>query len=85
MLAGAFIISAAEGLPFEPCLFEAASAIGTVGLSMGITPALGLVSRGVLIGLMFFGRVGALTLLFAAVNSSGMEVAQFPMGRINVG
>ncbi|MBO4873551.1 MAG: Trk family potassium uptake protein [Lachnospiraceae bacterium] len=85
-LGSAFIISVTEGLPFETCLFEAASAIGTVGLSYGITPALGLLSRGLLIGLMFFGRVGALTLLYAAVsNSKAIETAQYPVGRINVG
>jgi trk system potassium uptake protein TrkH len=84
-LAGAFVISSAEGLSFEACIFETASAIGTVGLSMGITPTLGLLSRAVLVGLMFFGRVGALTLLFAAVNTSRAETAQFPVGRINVG
>ena len=60
-LAGAFVISAAEGLPFEACIFETASAIGTVGLSMGITQGLGLISRAVLVGLMFFGRVGGPT------------------------
>ena len=81
----AFLISAGEGLAFETCLFETASAIGTVGLSLGITPALGLLSRGVLVGLMFFGRAGALTLLFAAVNSIEPQVAQYPLGRINVG
>ena len=84
-LLGAFVISAREGLSFETCLFETASAIGTVGLSLGITPALGLLSRGVLVGLMFFGRTGALTLLFAAVNSIEPQVAQYPLGRINVG
>ena len=84
-LLGAFVISAREGLSFETCLFETASAIGTVGLSLGITPALGLLSRGVLVGLMFFGRAGALTLLFAAVNSIEPQVAQYPLGRINVG
>ena len=84
-LLGAFVLSVAEGLPFETCLFETASAIGTVGLSLGITPALGLLSRGVLVGLMFFGRAGALTLLFAAVNSIEPQVAQYPLGRINVG
>ena len=82
---GAFVISAKEGLPFEACLFETASAIGTVGLSLGITPTLGLLSRGVLMGLMFFGRVGALTLLFATVSSAGAPVAQYPLGQINVG
>ena len=85
VLAGAFVISAAEGLPFEACLFETTSAIGTVGLSMGITPGLGFISRAVLVGLMFFGRVGGLTLLYAAVGSYGTETAQFPLGKINVG
>ena len=84
-LAGAFVISVAEGLPFAPCLFETVSAIGTVGLSMGLTPGLGLVSRAVLVGLMFFGRVGALTLLYAAVSSRRTETAQYPVGRITVG
>ena len=84
-LSGAFVISVAEELPFEACLFETASAIGTVGLSMGITPGLGIVSRAVLVGLMFFGRVGALTLLFAAVNTGRVEAARYPVGRINVG
>ena len=84
-LAGASIISVAEGLPFEASIFETASAIGTVGLSLGITPTLGFISRTVLIGLMFFGRVGALTLLFAAVNTGKVETAQYPVGRISVG
>ena len=84
-LAGAFVISAAEGLSFETCFFETVSAIGTVGLSMGITPGLGFISRAVLMGLMFFGRVGALTLLYAAVNNCGFETAQYPVGRISVG
>jgi trk system potassium uptake protein TrkH len=84
-LAGAFVISAAEGLPFEPCIFETVSAIGTVGLSMGITPSLGPVSRCVLMGLMFFDRVGGLTLLYAAVSPCGAETSRFPLGRINVG
>ncbi len=85
VLLGAFIISAKEGLAFETCLFETASAIGTVGLSLGITPTLSLLSRSVLVGLMFFGRTGALTLLFATVNNTGPQVAQYPLGRINVG
>ncbi len=42
------------------CLFETASAVGTVGLSLGITPELNLLSRSVLILLMFFGESVAL-------------------------
>ena len=83
-LTGAFILSAAEGLPFGTCIFETASAIGTVGLSYGITPALGALSRTALIGLMFFGRVGGLTLLSAAATTRPVT-AQYPAGKINVG
>ena len=57
-----------------PCLFETVSAIGTVGLSLGLTPSLGLISHIILILLMFFGRVGGLTLLFAAINSNGVGI-----------
>ena len=85
VLAAAMVISTAEGLPFGACLFETASAIGTVGLSLGITPALGLVSHLILIVLMFFGRVGGLTLMFAALSSRNTEVSMRPMEKINVG
>ncbi len=39
--AGAAVISAAEGLPLGACLYETASAAGTVGLTLGLTPQLG--------------------------------------------
>ncbi len=81
----AFIISAVEKLPFGICLFETSSAIGTVGLSLGITTSVGRLSHLILIGLMFLGRVGGLTVMYAAVNSSEAEVAHRPIGRINVG
>ena len=79
------MISLAEGMPAGVCLFETASAIGTVGLSLGITPALGPLSRLVLILLMFFGRAGALTLVYAAVSSEGADVSRRPAEKIIVG
>ena len=84
-LAGAFAISSAEGLPIGTCLFETASAIGTVGLSMGITPSLSTLSRLILIVLMFFGRVGGLTIMFAALSPTAGDAAQYPVEKINVG
>ncbi|MBP5153956.1 MAG: Trk family potassium uptake protein [Lachnospiraceae bacterium] len=83
-LTGALLLCAAEGLTFETCFFETVSAIGTVGLSLGITPALGIFSRLVLILLMFFGRVGGLTVLYA-VGSRSLEVSRFPEEKIAVG
>jgi trk system potassium uptake protein TrkH len=50
---------------FLAMMFEAVSAFGTVGLSTGITPTLAAGSKLVLIGLMFVGRVGPLTLVLA--------------------
>lgn len=84
-LIGASIISTAEKLPFSACLFETVSAIGTVGLSHGITPSLGLLSHLTLIVLMFFGRVGGLTLIFAALSSRNTDMSQRPVEKISVG
>ena len=84
-LAGGTVISAAEGLPLLTCLFESASAVGTVGLSLGITPGLGTVSRLVLICLMFFGRVGGLTLIFATLPANKNTLSKLPLEKITVG
>ena len=82
---GAIVISVAEGLPFGNCLYETASAIGTVGLTLGITPQLGMLSQCVLMLLMFFGRVGGLTLIYAALSGSGKKLSKLPQERITVG
>ena len=83
--AGAMAVSAAEHLPVSVCLYETSSAIGTVGLSLGITPTLGLFSRLVLAGLMFFGRVGGLTLVLAAVSAKRINASHCPSEKIAVG
>lgn len=82
---GGLAISMAEGFPILTCLFEAASAVGTVGLSLGITSGLGTLSRMILILLMFFGRVGGLTLIFAALSGTQKQAAKFPQEKITVG
>lgn len=82
---GAIIISMAEGLPLSTCLFETASAVGTVGLTLGITPSLGILSQGVLILLMFLGRVGGLTMIFAAFSHINLKASKLPQEKITVG
>ncbi len=84
-LTGGLIISGVENLPLMDSLFESASAIGTVGLTLGLTPTLGTISRIVLIGLMFFGRVGGLTLIFAALSRTQQNISKKPQERITVG
>jgi len=83
--AGGMIISITEALPLIACLFESASAVGTVGLTLGITPSLGTVSRLVLILLMFFGRVGGLTLIFATLPATKNTLSRLPLEKITVG
>ncbi len=82
---GACIISVAEGLPLSVCLYETASAVATVGLTLGITPKLGIVSQLVLIVLMFWGRVGGLTLIYAALPGVNRKLSKLPQDRITVG
>ena len=83
-LCGGFIISRVEGLPLLTCLFETASAVGTVGLTLGVTPQLGLLSRSILIVLMYLGRVGGLTLIFATISRQD-NAARLPQEKLTVG
>lgn len=82
---GAIVISAVEDLSFSTCLFETASAIGTVGLTLGITPGLGVISQIILMILMFLGRVGGLTLIYAALSGSGKKISKLPQEKMTVG
>ena len=82
---GALLISAFDQLPILDALFEAASAIGTVGLTLGITPTLSSASHCILIFLMFIGRVGGLTMIYAALSGSKSSAARLPQERITVG
>ena len=84
-LLGGMVISSTEDIPLMTALFETASAIGTVGLSLGITPELGLVSHIILICLMFFGRVGGLTLIFATISEKKPNGLKYPQENITVG
>ena len=85
-LFGGFAISRIEHLPLLACLFETASAVATVGLTLGITTQLGLISQIILILLMYIGRVGGLTLIFAAVSGSRLgNTARLPQEKLTVG
>ncbi len=82
---GALIISLKEGLPLLSCMFETASAIGTVGLTQGITTNLSSLSEIVLIALMYRGRVGGLTIIFATVKDAPKIQSKLPLEKITVG
>lgn len=84
-LSGALAISVIEGLPFGDCVFETVSAICTVGLTQGITSVIGTASRAIVMFLMFTGRVGGLTLVYAAIFKTGVDTRQLPVEKITVG
>ena len=62
--AGAALICATSPVEFADGLYEAVSAIATVGLTTGITPSLRPITKLMIIVFMYFGRVGVLTIFF---------------------
>ena len=84
-LFGGLIISKVENISILTCLFETASAIGTVGLTLGITSTLGFISKIILITLMFFGRLGGLTLIYATLGEGKKQHYKYPLEKIIVG
>lgn len=84
-LTGGMLICCLDDLPLMVALFEAASAIATVGLTLGVTPELSDASRAVLILLMYFGRVGSLTVLFAVSSGLRQDAFRYPAEEVAVG
>ncbi len=82
---GAMIISRIENVSLLTALFETASAVGTVGLTLGLTPSLGVVSKVILTLMMFFGRVGGLTFVYVFMSGKSVKPSALPEERIIVG
>ena len=66
-------------------LFESVSAFATVGLSTGITPGLPTAGQLILVGLMFLGRLGPVTLVSALALRESQRRYELPEGRPIVG
>jgi trk system potassium uptake protein TrkH len=79
-----FLLLLSEDAPFHVLAFEVVSALGTVGLSLGITPNLSVMGKFVIIATMFIGRVGPLTLALALGRRSPSPLA-YPETRLMVG
>ena len=84
-LTGGILICCIDAVPLMDALFEAASAIGTVGLSLGGSARFSAASRMILIFLMYFGRVGGLTMIYAFTAGNGTSASQFPQEPVTVG
>jgi trk system potassium uptake protein TrkH len=80
-----FLLTITEGKNFLDVLFEATSAFATVGLSRGITPELTEIGKIIIIGTMYAGRVGPLTMAYAIGYNKKHKRYRYSEGHISVG
>ena len=84
VIAAAFIC-AVQAFPMEDVLLEVFSAIGTVGMSSGITRGMGTASRFILIVLMYCGRIGSMTFALSFTERKKVAPVQLPAEKIIIG
>ncbi len=82
---GGVAICSIEDIPLITSLYETASALGTAGLTLGITTKVGISSQIILIILMYLGRVGGLTLIYATLSGNKHINSKLPLDKITVG
>ena len=89
LLTTTVIVAVAENdrFPFIDLLFEMSSAVATVGVSATGTPNLSIVSRALIIPVMYFGRVGPLTLALALANkmNNASNRVKYPEEKVMIG
>lgn len=84
-MAASVYIMFAQDMKMQDVLFETFSAIGTVGITTGITRDLTPISRLVIIFLMYCGRVGSLSFALSFTQHKRMAHVQQPVERITIG
>jgi trk system potassium uptake protein TrkH len=84
MTAVTIVLLATQNDRFDKIVFEAFSAFGTVGLSMGTTVRLDDLGKLLVIFLMFLGRVGPLTLVLMFGGSDGAKI-RLPREDVGIG
>lgn len=84
VLGAVFVLTISEDAPFLVSLFEVVSAFGTVGMSMGLTFSLSFIGKLVIIFMMFFGKIGPLTLAFSLAKPKVNKI-KYPNGDILTG
>lgn len=85
VIVATMILATTEDHQFHMILFEATSAFGTVGLSMGLTTQLTVAGKTVIILLMFIGRLGPLTLTYALGPRKERTLYREAEGKIIIG
>ncbi len=84
-LASVLAVSALNPFPLDDVMFEVFSAIGTVGMTTGITRDLTIVSRYIIIVLMYCGRIGSMSFALSFMEKKRGAVVKQPEERITIG
>lgn len=84
-MSATLILSLLQDFTMEQLLFEVFSAMSTVGLTTGITPALSAVSKLQIALLMYFGRVGVLSIALAFTKTPENVPVEYPCEKIMIG
>ncbi|WP_379152169.1 TrkH family potassium uptake protein [Paenibacillus sp. sgz5001063] len=85
VVSATMLLSVTESADFLTVLFEAVSAFGTSGITMGLTPELTTIGKLAVIILMFVGRTGPLTLAYALKPKGSKDLYRYPEGNITLG
>ncbi len=84
-MAAALAISSMQDIPMEDIMFEIFSAIGTVGMTTGITRSLSFVSRLLIILLMYCGRIGSMSFALSFTERKKVAPIQLPAEKVMIG
>ena len=84
-LLGTVLLCGTQDIPLSDALFECFSAIGTVGMSTGITRQLNTLSATVIALLMFVGRVGSVSFAMAFVEKRARAAVSYPTEELTIG
>lgn len=84
-MAAAFAISAMQSFPMEDIMFEVFSAIGTAGMTTGITRSLSTASRVIIILLMYCGRIGSMSFALSFTERKRVAPIQLPAEKVMIG
>jgi trk system potassium uptake protein TrkH len=82
---GVTVLSMTEGTDILRIGFEVVSALGTVGLSAGVTGGLTTAGKATITALMFVGRLGPLTVFIALSQRKKKRSVGYPQGSISIG
>lgn len=85
ILGGCFVLTLSQPMALTDAMFESISALGTVGLSTGVTRSLSAASKLAVVLLMYSGRVGSLTVFMAVTEHRRAAKLRSPEGKIIIG